>query len=256
MARYGLGSQALVYLLLAWLTFEIAVRGRGGGGGSGGQQANQQGALAEVISHPGGVVLVAIMSAGFGCYALWRLSEAVFGSDVNHSALDRALSGFRAAVYGALCVSSAVFLAGSRQQNQAQEQATWTARVMREPHGPLLIEGVGVVVIACGIGMFVEALLRRFERQLDRQAIPSRLRVPVVGLGLAGAIARAAVVMLIGGLVIDAAVTANPQKSTGLDGALRTLAGTTGGPWLLGIVGLGFTAFALYVAATARWIKS
>ena len=30
MARYGLGSQALVYLLLAWLTFEIAVRGGSG----------------------------------------------------------------------------------------------------------------------------------------------------------------------------------------------------------------------------------
>jgi hypothetical protein len=91
MARYGLGSQALVYLLLAWLTFEIAARG----GGTGGQEANQQGALAAVISHPGGLVLVASMSAGFGCYALWRLSEAVFGSDVNQSAIDRALSGVR-----------------------------------------------------------------------------------------------------------------------------------------------------------------
>ena len=127
---------------------------------------------------------------------------------------------------------------------------------MREPHGRLLIEAIGVVVVACGIGMFIEALLRRFERQLDRKAIPSRLRVAVVGLGLAGTIARAAVVMLIGGLVIDAAVTADPQKSTGLDGALRTLAGTTGGPWLLGVVALGFTAFALYVGAAARWIKS
>jgi hypothetical protein len=254
MARYGLGSQALVYLLLAWLTFEVAVRG-----GSGGQQANQQGALAEVISHPGGVVLVAVMSAGFACYALWRLSEAVFGSDVNHSPLDRALSGFRAVVYGALCVSSAAFLIGSpgrRSQNQAQQQATWTARLMREPHGRLIVEAIGAVVIACGIGMFVEALLRRFERQLDRKAIPPSLRTAIVGLGLAGAIARAVVVMLTGALVIDAAVTANPQKSTGLDGALRTLAGTTGGPWLLGIVGLGFIAFALYVAAAAVWIKS
>jgi hypothetical protein len=251
MARYGLGSQALVYLLLAWLTFEVAVRGGGGG-----QQANQQGALAEVIRHPGGVVLVAIMSAGFACYALWRLSEAVFGSDVNHSPLDRSLSGFRAVVYGTLCVSSATFLVGSHRQNQAQQQATWTARLMREPHGRLLIEAIGAVVIACGLGMFVEALLRRFERQLDRKAIPPSLRTAIVGLGLAGAIARAVVVMLTGALVVDAAVTANPQKSTGLDGALRTLAGTTGGPWLLGIIGLGFTAFALYVAAAARWIKS
>ena len=98
-------------------------------------------------------------------------------------------------MYGALCVSSAAFLAG-RRQNQAQQQATWTARVMREPHGRLLIEVIGAVVIACGVGMFVEALLRKFERQLDRKAIPPRLRDAVVGLGLAGAIARAAVVML------------------------------------------------------------
>jgi hypothetical protein len=236
--------------VLAWLTLEIAT------GGDGGKQANQKGALAEVVSHPGGVALAVVLSVGFGCYALWRLSEAVFGSSVNHTAIDRALSAVRAAVYGALCVSTVLFVMGSRGQNQAQQQATWTGRVMKEPDGRLLIAAIGVVVIGVGIGMFVEAVRRRFERQLDQRAIPANLRPAVIGLGLAGAIARALVVMLAGALVVDAAATADPQKSTGLDGALRTLAGTTGGPWLLGIVGIGFAAFALYVAAAARWIKS
>jgi Domain of Unknown Function (DUF1206) len=161
MARVGLGSQAIVYLVLAWLTAEIAA-------GGGDKQANQKGALAEVIRHPGGVVLIVVMTAGFACYSLWRLSEAVFGSTVNHTRTDRALSEVRAIVYGTLCVSTALFLAGSRDQDQAQQ-----------------------------------------PRQVNR----SRRR------------------------------PADPRR-------------TAGGPWLLGLVGLGFAAFALYVAAAARWIKT
>jgi hypothetical protein len=64
------------------------------------------------------------------------------------------------------------------------------------------------------------------------------------------------IVALTGALVIDAAVTVNPQRSTGLDGALRLLANTAFGPLLLGVVAFGFAAFALYAAATARWIKT
>jgi hypothetical protein len=110
--------------------------------------------------------------------------------------------------------------------------------------------------VIAGLGMLVEAVLRRFERQLDRRAVPERVRPVVVMLGMSGSFARALIVVLACALVIDAAVTINPQRSTGLDGALRSLAATTFGPLLLGIVALGFAAFGLYAAATARWIKT
>jgi hypothetical protein len=249
MARAGLIAQSIVYLILAWLIVQIAVGGHG-------PQANQKGALAEIISHPGGVAVVIALIVGFASYSLWRLSEAIFGSSVNHTTIDRLLSLARGLAYGTLCVTTILFLIGSRGQSDAQQQSTWTGRIMRHPGGQVAVGLIGAVVVAVGLGMMMEAALRRSERQLDRRAIPGRIRSVVTGVGVFGSLARAFIVALAGALVIDAAVTVNPQQSTGLDGALRSLAGTEFGPVLLGLVALGFAAFALYAAATARWIKT
>jgi hypothetical protein len=249
LARAGLVAQAAVYLVLGLLALRI------GFGSTSGQPANQQGALAEVVSQPGGIALVAVLAAGFGAYALWRASEAAFGSRVNHRPVDRALSGARAVAYGVLCVSAVLFLLG-HHSDEAHQQATWTGRLMAHSGGRALVAAIGAVVVAVGVAMFVESMLRRFERQLDRDDIPARLRPWVIGIGLGGTTARAVIVALAGALVIDAALTADPQKSAGVDGAFRTLAQTTGGPLLLTIVAVGFIAFGLYAAATARWIKT
>ena len=52
----------------------------------------------------------------------------------------------------------------------------------------------------------------------------------MVRLGMVGTIARGLVFCVVGVLVVDAAVTYDPKKSTGLDGALRTLAAQSYGP--------------------------
>jgi len=68
-----------------------------------------------------------------------------------------------------------------------------------------------------------------------------------------GNVARGVVFILIGGLVVDAGWTYDPQKSRGLDGALKTLAGTTAGPYLLMIVAIGLLAYVLYSLMESRY---
>jgi uncharacterized protein DUF1206 len=69
-------------------------------------------------------------------------------------------------------------------------------------------------------------------------------------------VARRIVFTIAGGLVVEAALTFNPRKSTGLDGALQPLAQNSVGPWLLGAFAWGFIAFGLYGIAEARWVKT
>jgi hypothetical protein len=61
---------------------------------------------------------------------------------------------------------------------------------------------------------------------------------------------------LVGVLILAAAITSDPKKSTGLDGALRTLAHQTLGPLLLGLIALGLAAFGVYGLAAAKWAKT
>ncbi len=104
--------------------------------------------------------------------------------------------------------------------------------------------------------MIVEGVTRRFAHQLNLAQMTETTRSTVLRLGVVGTVARGVVFALAGLLVVDAAVTVDPSKSTGLDGALRTLANRAYGTWLLGLLALGLIAFGLYGFAAARWAKT
>ena len=250
LARFGLASRAFVYLVVGWLAIQIA-RGHGG------HQANQRGALGDIAQHPYGIVLLWILAVGFAAYALWRLSEAAFGTATDgKKAGPRAQSLVRGIVYAALAVSTVTFIAGTAQQSQSQQQQTLTARVMKHDYGRWVIGLVGLIVVVAGLGMIVAGVRKKFEKQLRMDELTGPTRTVVVGLGIMGTTARGIAFAIAGALVVAAAVTFNAHKSTGLDGALRTLADRPYGPWLLGILALGLVAFGLFGFAEARWAKT
>jgi hypothetical protein len=249
-ARFGLASRAFVYLVIGWLALQIAF-------GHSSEQANQKGALAEVASHAGGTAVLCVLGVGLAAYALWRLSEAAFGSAGEGSTKGaRAKSLVRGLVYAAFSATTFAFVAGGSRQGQAQQQESATAKLMRHAYGRWLVGLVGLIVIVVGAAMIIEGVTRKFERQLRMNDLHGTPRSVVVRLGVVGTVARAVVFALAGVLVVDAAVTFDAGKSTGLDGALRTLADRDYGPWLLGAVALGLLAFALYGFAAAKWAKT
>jgi hypothetical protein len=250
LARFGLAARAFVYLVIGWLAIQIAL-------GRGNHEANQRGALADIAQHSYGIVLLWILGIGFVAYAIWRLSEAASGTAAEgDKAGARVQSLVRGIVYAALCAATFSFIAGASKEGQSQQQATLTARVMKHGDGRWLVGLIGLIVVVVGAGMIVEGVTRKFQKQLRMDELKGMSRTIVVWLGMIGTIARGVVFAIAGALVIDAAVTFNAAKSTGLDGALRTLADRPYGPWLLGIVAFGLIAFGLYGFAAARWAKT
>lgn len=250
LARFGLAARGFVYIVIGWLAIQIALGHRR-------QQANQKGALADIAQHSFGIVLLWILGLGFAAYAIWRLGEAAFGTAADGADVGPRLQALaRGIVYGALCVTTFAFIAGASRQGQAQQQATWTARLMRHGYGRWLVGVAGLAVIVIGSAMIIEGVRKKFEQQLRMHELRGNTRTLVVGLGMTGTIARGIVFAIAGVLVVDAAVTFDAHKSTGLDGALRTLADRPYGPWLLGLLALGLIAFGLYGFAAARWAKT
>lgn len=249
-ARFGLTARAITYLLIGWLAVQIAL-------GRGSHEANQRGAVAEIARRSHGVTLLWILGFGFAAYAIWRLSEAAFGTAAEgRKAGPRVQSLVRGIVYGAFCVTTFSFIAGSSGQSQTQQQVSWTARLMRHEAGRWLVGLIGLVVVAVGIGLFIEGARKKFQKQLRMHEMSGPTRTVVIRLGMIGNIARGIAFALAGGLVVEAAVKFDAAKSTGLDGALRTLADRAYGPWLLGALALGLIAFGLYGIAAARWAKT
>ncbi|MEO6886420.1 MAG: DUF1206 domain-containing protein [Jatrophihabitantaceae bacterium] len=250
LARFGLTARAFVYLVIGWLAVQIA-RGHGN------HQANQKGALADIAQHSGGVALLWIIGAGFAAYAVWRLTEAAFGTAVDgRKTGPRVQSLIRGVVYGGFAVTTFIFIAGAAGPGQAQQQQTLTAKIMKHDAGRWLVGVVGLIVVAVGLGMVVEGAAKKFEKQLRTAQMSRRTRTVVRGLGMVGTMARGIVFAVAGALVVEAAVKYDARKSSGLDGALRTLADRPYGPWLLGVLALGLIVFGVYGFAAARWAKT
>ena len=249
-ARLGLTARAFVYLVIGCLAIEIAL-------GHQTQQANQKGALAEIAQHRFGIVLLWALGFGFAAYALWRFSEAVFGTATDgKKAGPRIQSAVRGVVYAALCAMTFSYIAGASRSGQAQQQQEATAKIMKHTYGRWLVGAIGLVVIGVAVAMIIEGATRKFEKQLRMAEMGPSARRFVEWTGTVGTIARGVVFGVAGILVVDAAITFDPAKSTGLDGALRTLANRAYGPWLLAALAIGLIAFGIYGFAAARWAKT
>lgn len=249
LARAGLVARGVVYAVLGWLAIDIAT-------GNGGQEANQKGALAAIADRSEGKVLLGVLAVGVAAYALWQLAKAIWGTPTSGKrASGRLRSACGAVAYGFLCATAVQVLVGGSGTGQSQQQEGLTARLMRHTGGRWLIGILGVIVLVVGLFLLVEGIRRTFLGELNTDRMGSRTERAITVLGVAGGIARGVVVGLAGALVIDAAASADPHKSTGLDGALRTLSQQSFGPWLLGLTATGLICFGAFSATSAPWVR-
>ncbi len=236
-------------MLIGLLAVQIALGARG-------KQADSAGALHEVASQRGGIVILWLLAAAFAGLALWRLAEAAYGQPGRrgHSSHKRLQSLGLGIFYGFTCVGIIDFIRGTESSSSGNTQAAaLTARVMAHPGGRWLVVLFGIGLLAAGIGLAIYGLRKKFTGTLALARESARTREAVEFLGLAGNVARGTVFGVVGVLLIIAAASFDPQKAQGLDGSLRKIATTPLGPWLLVAVALGLALFGIYSCCEARW---
>jgi hypothetical protein len=246
MARAGLAARGVIYILIGWVAILVAL-------GHSANQADQQGALQLLVGKPYGLVSLWLLGIGFAGYALWRLSEAVFGvTGEGNGAGPRLKSLGRALVYASFAYLTFKVISG-KQGSQAGQQQDLTASAMHHSGGRLLVGIVGVIVVVAGLALVVEGIRHKFMKYLRTAQMSPRTRRTVERIGTVGTAARGLVFALAGALVIDAAVTFQPSKAGGLDKALLTLRNQPFGKFLLIIAAIGLIIFGIYGLAEARW---
>jgi hypothetical protein len=251
LARAGLATRGVLYLVVAGLAVQVA-RGHGD------ERADKQGAMQAVARQPLGRLLLLIMAVGLGGYALWRLVEAVVGpgqdGDPSNSALKRVGCAARAVLYAAFFVSAVQLLVSSKGTSGSDnQQADWTARVLRWPGGTWLVVGVGLGIVGGGLYVGWRGLARTFRKRLKAAEMSPAERRWILGFGTVGMVARMIVFTMIGLFLVTAARHHDPNQAVGIDGALKRLVGRSYGPALLVVVALGLAAYGLYSFAEARF---
>jgi hypothetical protein len=248
LARVGYAVNGLLHALIGAIAISLAV-------GSGAGSADQSGALGQLAKSPGGIFVIWAIVVGLVALGLWQVLQAflVPAQDSEKKVWAHRLKEMGKGVAYLFVAGTALTVALQGSANSSQSTASASASVLALPGGPVLLMLAGLGVLAIG-GYFVyKGVAKTFTEDLS---VPSgAMGTATVGLGVFGYVAKGVAVGVVGILIIVAGFTVDPSKSTGLDGALHSLAALPFGVVILVLVGVGLIAYGVYCCFRARFAK-
>jgi hypothetical protein len=253
LARIGLIAYGVVHLLVAWLALQLAW-------GSRQESADQSGAMRTLAESPVGTPLLWVIAVGMIALAVWQAAEVLrwrHGWSASGKTRTKALrkSGkaiVKAVIYASLAVLAIRFATGGGQSSSQQQQQQ-TAGVFAWPAGRWLVGAIGLILIGVGAYHVYKGVTKRFLKEIDTtEASPGALKL-VTRLGQVGFPGKGVALAVVGALLAYAALTFDPSKAQGLDGALRTILELPLGTILLTLVAVGIAAFGAYCLVRARY---
>jgi len=251
--RIGLVGRGVLYGIVALLAVELALGWRDG-------EPSPQGAIAWIAQRPTGKVLLVALTVALFALAMWRFLDSAMGDPVEGGeASDRVRFAAKGCFYSVLAVVAlrATWSNWSGGQggrsasggSQAQKEAT--AVVLSWPLGPWIVGAAGLGLIGYAVFMLKHhAIDEKFRERLAAHSDGVRA-VGRVGYG-----ARSVVWAISGVLVVEAALTYDPNKAGGISAALEKLAQMKGGALVLGLVAAGLLAFAAFCVAEAKYRRA
>jgi hypothetical protein len=244
LARTGFAVNGIVHILIGLIAIAVALGDAGG-------EADQSGALSRLNSTPGGAFVLWAVVVGMFALGLWLVLSAFLtvGGDSRRKWARRLMELGKAAAY--LALGSAAFtVALGGPTDAAGSASTASATLLATPGGVILLFLVGLLVLGIGAYFIYKGLARTFTDDLTVPNGP--VGTATIGFGVCGYVAKGIAVGVVGLLVVVAAFTLDASKSTGLDGALRSLATLPFGMVILVVIGAGLVAYGLYCFVRAR----
>jgi hypothetical protein len=243
LARSGIAARAVIYVLLAFMTADIAVTHHSPSSPSG------TGALSEVAKQPAGRPLIALMAVGLLGYAAWRLAQALSGGKGPASVLQRAGWASIGGLYLTLCWRAAELavnpgpVAGG---GASQHPQPLVAAVLRWPGGPGWVGLGGAALAVGGVALLVWGCVHDYSKALDTHRLGGAKYQVARATGIAGEAVRGALVALVAVYLLEAAVKDDPSQAKSLGGALYSFDRLTGATALLLLATAGLVCFAIY----------
>lgn len=251
-ARVGLASRAVIYLMLGVLACLIVANGRPPA------QASGTGALAEIARQPAGPFLVGLLSAGLLSYGAWRLAQTIAGVE---PAVDNRPSWWRRAGWLAIAVLYVVLFAEAMlilmgdgaSGGPANHPQGMTATILSWPGGSLLVGAAATGLAAGAVALGIWGCLHDYGRTLDEHRARPWVRPASRVVGIVGNLTRAALLALVASYTFLAAVDDQPSREKSLDQSLEAVMHSPAGGWWIGIFATGLLAFAAYSAVEAAY---
>lgn len=245
-ARAGYAANGILHLLIGALVIAVGLGAQ--------EDSDQTGAFRALAGAPLGAAALWALAIGLVALGGWHLLQAFAP---RHLTVWRRIGRiFAEAPQGVVfvvigLVSASVALGARPHAEQAAENLsegvlTWSV-------GGFVLGTVGAVVAAVGIGFVWMGLRRSFHTKVRTPDGPAGLALTT--LGVIGFVTKGVALLIVGVLVVVAAVSVEPDTAGGLDGAVSALMALPAGPVLACLVGLGFLAYGVFTVFRARYAR-
>lgn len=252
LARTGFVARAVTYGVIGGIALALAL-----GAGAAPAAPNQQGALALIGSAPLGRVALVVVCAGLLGYALWKLSQALFGSGPEGGGSpklkDRISNGASGVAYLVLFAVAVRILLGGSGGGGSGSPSHSTAGVLGWPGGAAIVAIAGGAFIAICAYQIYEALSGGFAENAKLGEMTEPERRTYMTVGRVGLCARSIVFGIVGYFLLQAAISYDPHDAVGIDGVLARVHREPLGTVLLALVAAGLLVFACYSLFEARY---
>jgi uncharacterized membrane protein YqhA len=243
LARVGYAAKGVVYLIIGILAFQAAF-------GPGGKTTDSKGAFVTIAGKPFGEALLWILIVGLIGYSVWKGIQAIkdpdnYGNDTKGILIRTGFFG--AGVIHLFLAYNAVSIITRAGSSSSGSKQSMSAKLLGQPFGQWVIGFIGLCFIGFGVYQVIRGYKKSFMKQLKQYEMHNQEEWWGKRAGQIGLVARGVVFSMMGIFFIQTAMTANPDKTKGLDGALSELAKQPYGAILLGLVAIGFIAYGIFM---------
>lgn len=250
LGRFGYMAKGTVYFLIGILAVMAAL-------GAGGKTTGTSGMLQTVASKPFGEILLWLIGIGLIGYVVWEIIKVIKdpenkGTDAK-GIITRAGYAVSSIMYGAIAFKAISVAMNASSGGGGGSEKTISAKLLAQPFGQWVIGLVGIIIIGYGVYELYTGYTEKFMNKFKVSEMNQHEKKIARKSGKMGLIARGFVLSMIGYFFIQTAITANPEQSKGIDGALAELASKPFGQWLLGIAAAGLMLYGIYEVIRGRY---
>ncbi|WP_037228488.1 DUF1206 domain-containing protein [Roseobacter sp. GAI101] len=239
--RAGYAGRGLVYLVVAGISLWSILRG--------GQAEGTKSAMQSLDGTLGVIVVVAI-AVGMFAYAIWRMVDSfwdleAYGSDAK-GVVARGGMLVTGLIHGAIGVIAITILGFASSGSSSKQMLN---EFLKTTTGVWVVGLVGVATMGTGIYYFYKAKSQSYREKLEANHFTLHWN-PVLRAGVA---AQGMVVLIIGGLIVYAALSTNASEAGGIGSAFDWLHKQAYGRVLVAALCSGLMGFSLFCFVNAGY---
>ena len=254
LAKTGLTAKGIVYCLVGILAFMAAFHL----GGQSASQADTTGALQSIEDLPAGKWLLLAVGVGLLCYSAWRVVEAFTHKKQGEKDVKKwgqkgryLLSGLGYLSIGIAALHMALQSSGGGQGGNRNKNMA--AELLSQPMGQWLLGLAALIIAGVGIYQIYYALSEKYKKHVNNMNYSSGASDLLLKTGKAGYVARGIVWLIIGWMLLKAAMQSSASQAGDTAQAFGFLQNSSYGTYLLGIIALGVICYGIFCFVRARY---